>query len=72
LVLFLTPLQSVHLFCNQSGCILLFFSCISSLLLLLCLLCLYITFLELVLVLSLFDWLPILTVAFLLPISSVD
>jgi hypothetical protein len=31
LVLFLIPLQFVHLFCN---CILLFFSCISSLLLL--------------------------------------
>jgi hypothetical protein len=26
LVLFLTPLQSVYLFCNQSRCILLFFS----------------------------------------------
>ena len=34
LVLFLTPLQIVHLFCNLSKCILLFFSCISSLLLL--------------------------------------
>ena len=34
LLLFLTPLQSVHLFCNLSKCILLFFSCISSLLLL--------------------------------------
>ena len=34
LVLFLTPLQFVHLFCNLSSCILLFFSCISSLLLL--------------------------------------
>ena len=34
LVLFLTPLQFVHLFCNLSKCILLFFSCISSLLLL--------------------------------------
>ena len=34
-VLFLIPLQFVHLFCNQSKCILLFFSCISSLLLLL-------------------------------------
>ena len=34
LVLFLIPLQVVHLFCNQSKCILLFFSCISSLLLL--------------------------------------
>jgi len=34
LVLFLIPLQFVHLFCNQSKCILLFFSCISSLLLL--------------------------------------
>ena len=33
-VLFLTPLQFVHLFCNLSKCILLFFSCISSLLLL--------------------------------------
>jgi hypothetical protein len=33
-VLFLIPLQLVHLFCNQSKCILLFFSCISSLLLL--------------------------------------
>ena len=30
----LTPLQFVHLFCNLSKCILLFFSCISSLLLL--------------------------------------
>ena len=29
LVLFLTPLQFVHLFCNLSKCILLFFSCIS-------------------------------------------
>ena len=28
LVLFLIPLQLVHLFCNQSKCILLFFSCI--------------------------------------------
>jgi hypothetical protein len=28
-VLSLTPLQFVHLFCNQSKCILLFFSCIS-------------------------------------------
>ena len=28
-VLFLTPLQFVHLFCNLSICILLFFSCIS-------------------------------------------
>ena len=28
LVLFLTPLQFVHLFCNLSKCILLFFSCI--------------------------------------------
>jgi hypothetical protein len=28
LVLFLIPLQFVHLFCNQSKCILLFFSCI--------------------------------------------
>ena len=34
LVLFLIPLQFVHLFCNQSKCILLLFSCISSLLLL--------------------------------------
>jgi len=34
LVLFLIPLQFVHLFCNQFKCILLFFSCISSLLLL--------------------------------------
>ena len=34
LVLFLSPLQFVHLFCNLSKCILLFFSCISSLLLL--------------------------------------
>ena len=34
LVLFLIPLQFVHLFSNQSKCILLFFSCISSLLLL--------------------------------------
>ena len=34
LALFLTPLQFVHLFCNLSKCILLFFSCISSLLLL--------------------------------------
>jgi hypothetical protein len=34
LVLFLTPLQFVHLFCNLSKCILSFFSCISSLLLL--------------------------------------
>ena len=33
LLLFLIPLQFVHLFCNQSKCILLFFSCISSLLL---------------------------------------
>jgi len=33
-VLFLIPLQFVHLFCNQSKCILLLFSCISSLLLL--------------------------------------
>ena len=32
LVLFLIPLQFVHLFCNQSKFILLFFSCISSLL----------------------------------------
>jgi hypothetical protein len=31
LVLFLIPLQFVHLFCNQSKCSLLFFSCISSL-----------------------------------------
>ena len=34
LVLFLTPSQFVHFFCNLSKCILLFFSCISSLLLL--------------------------------------
>ena len=34
LVLFLTALQFVHLFCYLSKCILLFFSCISSLLLL--------------------------------------
>ena len=34
LVLFLTPLEFVHLFYNLSKCILLFFSCISSLLLL--------------------------------------
>ena len=34
LVLFLIPLQYVYLFCNLSECILLFFSCISSLLLL--------------------------------------
>ena len=34
LVLFLTPLQFVHLFCNLSNCIVLFFSCISSVLLL--------------------------------------
>jgi hypothetical protein len=34
LMLFLIPLQFVHLFCNLSKCILLFFSCISSLLLL--------------------------------------
>ena len=34
LVLFLTPLQFVHLFCNLSKCILLFFSCSSFLLLL--------------------------------------
>ena len=34
LVLFLTPLQFVHLFCNLSKFIPLFFSCISSLLLL--------------------------------------
>ena len=33
LVLFLTPSQFVYLFCNLSKCILLFFSCISSLLL---------------------------------------
>ena len=33
-VLFLAPLQFVHFFCNLSKCILLFFSCISSLLLL--------------------------------------
>jgi hypothetical protein len=31
-VLFLIPLQFVYLFCNLSKCILLFFSCISSLL----------------------------------------
>jgi hypothetical protein len=29
-VVFLTPLQFVHLFCNLSKCVLLFFSCISS------------------------------------------
>ena len=34
LVLFFNHLQFVHLFCNLSKCILLFFSCISSLLLL--------------------------------------
>ena len=34
LVLLLTPLQFVHLFCNLPKCILMFFSCISSLLLL--------------------------------------
>jgi len=34
LVLFLNPLQFVQLFCNLPKCILLFFSCISSLLLL--------------------------------------
>ena len=34
LVLFLAPLQFVHLFCNPSKYILLFFLCISSLLLL--------------------------------------
>jgi len=34
LALFLTPLQFAHLFCNLSKFILLFFSCISSLLLL--------------------------------------
>jgi len=34
LVLFVITLQFVHLFCNLSKCILLFFSCISSLLLL--------------------------------------
>jgi hypothetical protein len=33
LVLFIIPLQFVHLFCNLSKCILLFFSCTSSLLL---------------------------------------
>ena len=33
-LIFLTPLQIVHLFCNLSKCILQFFSCISSLLLL--------------------------------------
>jgi hypothetical protein len=27
-LLFLTPLQFVHLFCNLSKCILLFFSCV--------------------------------------------
>jgi hypothetical protein len=36
LELFLTPLRFVNLFCNLSECILLFFSCISSLLLLFC------------------------------------
>jgi len=36
LMLFLTPLQFVHLFFNLSKCILLFFPCISSLLLLFC------------------------------------
>ena len=30
LVLFLTPLQFVHLFCNLSKCILLFFSCVTN------------------------------------------
>ena len=34
LVIFLIPLQFVYLFCNLSECILLLFSCISSLLLL--------------------------------------
>jgi len=34
LVLYLIPLQFVYLFCNLFECILLFFSCISSLLLL--------------------------------------
>ena len=34
LVVFFTPLQFVYLFCNLSQCILLLFSCISSLLLL--------------------------------------
>jgi hypothetical protein len=34
LVLFLIPLQFVHLFCNQSKCVLLFFSYILPLLLL--------------------------------------
>ena len=34
LLLFLTPLQFVYLFCNLSECILLLFTCISSLLLL--------------------------------------
>jgi hypothetical protein len=34
LVLFLIPLKFVYSFCNQSKCILLFFSCISSMLLL--------------------------------------
>jgi len=38
LVLFLTPLQFVHLFCNLSKFILLFFSCVSPLLPLLLLL----------------------------------
>jgi hypothetical protein len=33
LELFLTPVQFVYLFCNLSKCILLFFSCSSSLLL---------------------------------------
>ena len=42
LVLFLTPLQFVHMFCNLSKCVLLFFSCISSLLLLFfCVTCFY-------------------------------
>jgi hypothetical protein len=31
LVVFLIPSHFLHLFCNQSKCILLFFSCISSL-----------------------------------------
>jgi hypothetical protein len=39
LVLFLILLQFVYLFCNLSKCILLFFSCISSLVLQICALC---------------------------------
>jgi hypothetical protein len=35
-LLFLTPLQFVYLFCNLSQCILLFFSCTSSVLLMFC------------------------------------